>query len=236
MLTRHFNIDLAHALQINKHCYICHQTSTQLICKHCITDAHIAHLPVPGFDILQQSRYAEHLLPPYYHHFYALAEYSGMVKRLINRLKFSHDLLAAQVLSTLFMQFVYPRIEQLEDLPEAFIPLPLSNLRYLNRGYNQARILAQHLSKKSQIRVIDGLKRTKHTLAQSKLDKEQRAQNIHNAFALARKLNFQHVGLVDDVVTTGATINSACKTIVEAYPDIRISVWAMAVTPLKRRS
>jgi ComF family protein len=180
-----------------------------------------------------QPSIAEHLVIPYYHHFYAVGEYKGILKPLINKLKFGGSPLAAQVLANFFMAVVYPRISQLDDEPDAIVPVPLSSWRYAGRGYNQARLLAQAIGLLSNLPTHDCLMRARHTVAQSSLDRVQRLDNLNNAFVLSRSIPYQHIAIVDDVVTTGATINSACKTIVETYPDIKISVWSMAVTPVK---
>jgi ComF family protein len=178
-----------------------------------------------------QPSIAAHLVAPYYHHFYALGEYKGILKPLINRLKFGNNPLAAQVLGHFFMRVVYPRMSQFDELPDAIVPVPLSMWRYVSREYNQARLIARTISQLSSIPMLDCLVRVRHTQAQSQLDREQRLENISQAFSLSKAINCQHIALVDDVVTTGATINSACSSIVDRYPDIKISVWSMAVTP-----
>lgn len=215
----------------HKHCYLCGQSAAELVCEYCRYDTVIPLLPVPGFDLLMRPNIAEHLVPPYYHHLYALGEYTGILKLLVNRLKFGNQPLAAEVLAGFFMQNVYPRISQLEELPEALVPLPLSKWRYVKRQYNQAQLLAESISRCSEIPIFDCLVRTKHTKAQSGLDREARLRNISHAFALNKAIEYSHIAVIDDVVTTGATINSACRSIVERYPDIQISVWSMAVTP-----
>ncbi|WP_371194318.1 ComF family protein [Glaciecola sp. SC05] len=223
-------------LQQHKHCYLCRQASKDLVCEACVKDTLLTHLPVPGFDILMQPKLAEHLVTPYYHHFYALGEYAGILKILINRLKFGNNPLAAEVLAQFFMSVIYPRISQLDDLPELLVPIPLSMWRYVGREYNQARLLAQSVSKLSNIPVAECLIRSRHTSAQSQLDREARLANIDNAFAINQPIQSNHIALIDDVVTTGATVNSACRTIVKHYPDMRISIWSMAVTPSKKTS
>jgi len=218
----------------HKHCYLCRQSSTSLICEPCLQDTALPHLPVPGFDLLMQPKFANHLVAPYYHHFFTLGEYSGILKPLINSLKFGNQPLAAEVLARFFMHTVYPRIAQCEDLPDAIVPIPLSKWRYVKRQYNQARLLAQSISTLSEIPMHDCLYRHKHTKAQSGLEREARLQNIHNAFRLHKDIPYRHIALLDDVVTTGATVNSACEPIVKQYPEIKISLWSMAVTPSEK--
>lgn len=231
--TRRLRERLQHYFVHHKHCYLCRQTSSELVCKACFSDTAIAHFPVPGFDLLMQPSIAQHLVAPYYHHFYALGEYRGILRPLINRLKFGNNPIAAQVLAQFFMAFVYPRISQVDDLPDAIVPVPLSMWRFVSREYNQARLLAQALGQLSKIPVVDCLTRHRHTKAQSQLDREQRLENIYDAFSITKSIKVEHIALIDDVVTTGATVNSACAAIVKRYPDITISIWSIAVTPSK---
>ncbi|MFC4698641.1 ComF family protein [Glaciecola siphonariae] len=218
----------------HKHCYVCKQSSALLVCEYCRYDTSIAHFEVPGFDLLEKPSVSEHLVSPYYHHLYALGKYEGILKALINRLKFSKEPLAAQVLSRFFVDYIYPRMAHTSELPEVLVPVPLSKWRYAQRGYNQARLLAHALGKRCDLPVYDCVKRLRHTKAQSELNREQRLENIHDAFALCSSIEYKHIALVDDVVTTGATINSACKAIVASYPDITVSVWSMALSPPTR--
>jgi len=220
----------------HKHCYLCRQGASSLICDVCCIDTALSHFPVPGFDLMHQPSIIENIVTPYFHHFYALGEYDNILKSLINQLKFGNKPLAAQVLAHFFVQFVYPKISQLNDAPEALIPIPLSAWRYSKRGYNQSLLLAEAIGQLIEIPVVEGLFRNRHTSAQSALDREHRLDNLHNAFSLKTNIPFEHIAIIDDVVTTGATINSACKSLVETYPDLKISVWSMAVTPAVKRT
>lgn len=234
--TRRLYERLQHYLIGHKHCYICHQPSAEIVCDVCFTDTVFSHLPVPGFDLLQQPTIADHLVAPYYHHLYTIGHYRGILKPLINRLKFGNSPLAAQVLANFFMSVAYPRISQLDDLPDALVPIPLSLWRYVRREYNQARLLAQSLSHLSGIPVLDCITRSRHTQAQSQLARETRLENIKGAFVLSKAINVKHIALIDDVVTTGATVNSACQAVVESYPDITVSIWSMAITPFEQNN
>jgi ComF family protein len=185
---------------------------------------------------MHQPNVIEEIVTPYFHHFYALGKYEGILKPLINQLKFANKPLAAKVLAEFFVSCVYPRISMLDDAPEALIPIPLSAWRYSKRGYNQSLLLAEAIGQLINIPVIESLSRNRHTKAQSALGKSERLDNLHNAFCVKTDITFEHIAIIDDVVTTGATINSACKSLVEIYPDLTISVWSMAVTPAVKRT
>jgi ComF family protein len=100
------------------------------------------------------------------------------------------------------------------------IPIPLSKKRLKQRGYNQAELLAKSLSDKMSIRMISNvLYKIKETLSQVEIkDKEKRLENIKGAFAVKNPeiIKDKTVILVDDIVTTGATLKEARRVLMEA--------------------
>lgn len=101
------------------------------------------------------------------------------------------------------------------------IPVPLHRWRLLKRRYNQAAIIAQYLSKETSVPVlIEGLVRLRATASQGHLNINERAKNVRQAFAVPQKLSPQLKGknivLIDDVYTTGATVNECVKTLLDA--------------------
>ena len=102
----------------------------------------------------------------------------------------------------------------------ALVPIPLSSVRLRERGYNQSEVLADALARHWRIPVWrDVLLRTRVTESQVRLTPSQRAGNVSGAFAVAdarrARLRGQHVVLVDDVVTTAATLNAAVQALLE---------------------
>jgi len=101
----------------------------------------------------------------------------------------------------------------------ALVPVPLSRTRQRERGYNQAQCLAEALSPHWQCPVwSDVLERTRDTRSQVRLTPSERAVNVSRAFAVPQgrqtKLRGAHLVLVDDVVTTAATLNAAAEALV----------------------
>lgn len=101
---------------------------------------------------------------------------------------------------------------------DVLIPIPLSQQRLSERGFNQSVLLAHHLSRaKTQAHT---LLRMKHTAAQSSLKRSDRLTNLAGAFAVAPLLAWQlrgkHVLLIDDVATSGATLNLAARVLKQA--------------------
>ncbi len=96
------------------------------------------------------------------------------------------------------------------------VPIPLSARRQAERGFNQSLIIAQELSSYFKIPIIDGLKKSERP-PQSELAAEKRSKNIANAFSWqGENLAGQKIILVDDVVTTGATLAEAAKVLKKA--------------------
>jgi ComF family protein len=121
-------------------------------------------------------------------------------------------------------------------MPDLLLPVPLHPSRLRKRGYNQALELARPLGRRLGIPVRhDVLRRTRCTGAQTELDAAARVGNVRGAFALASLPAQRHVALVDDVMTTGATLAEAAMVLLAAGMD-RVDVWALARTPRPDRA
>jgi ComF family protein len=151
---------------------------------------------------------------------------------LTTRLKFGRSLAAGRVLGELW-------IDALRDappvLPHALVPVPLHADRLRERGYNQALELARPLAAALQIPLRDDLlARVRATSAQSNLDAAERRKNLRGAFRAAdTAAPPAHVAVVDDVMTTGATLRECARTLLRAGAE-RVDVWALARAPKLR--
>lgn len=114
------------------------------------------------------------------------------------------------------------------DLPDVLVPVPVSPHKLRQRGYNQAALIARHLGRHIRRPVkADWLIKTQELGAQATLGREDRLQNLHGAFRATRRIPGNiRIGLVDDVITTGATIQSCAAALRKAGAE---SIVTMAV-------
>ena len=166
--------------------------------------------------------------PPLYHRHRSLWRYDGLAREMVLRLKHADQTLIASL-----MQDV-SRLLLDKDLPENAIlaPVPLHRFRLFKRRYNQAGILAEHLAKASGLQVRHALlERIKATKSQGGLSREGRKRNVSGAFRLhpryASLVTGKTVILVDDVYTTGATID-ACARVLHNAGAARIDAITLA--------
>lgn len=153
--------------------------------------------------------------------------YETPVDHWIPRLKFHGDVAVGRLLGELM-------VEGLGDaaLPDVLVPVPLHTPRLRTRGYNQAMELARPLATRLRLRLDTRLlKRVKRTQAQSELGLEARTANLSDAFEVREgRVPPRHVVLVDDVMTTGATLQEAAWTLKDAGVA-RVDAWVCARVP-----
>ncbi|MFC5578921.1 ComF family protein [Lysobacter niabensis] len=153
--------------------------------------------------------------------------YAAPLDRLLPRFKFHRDLAAGALLSQLMAEATtgLPR-------PDAIVPVPLHRARLRRRGYDQALELARPLACALELPLRDDLlRRVRETAAQSELDAVARRRNLRGAFALMPGAPVpDHVALVDDVMTTGATLHAAAAALKQAGVR-RVVAWVCARVP-----
>ena len=112
----------------------------------------------------------------------------------------------------------------------ALVPVPLTRLRQWRRGYNQAEKLAQGMSDVTGVPVVRLLRRTKNRTPQSRLAVEARHKNVEGIYraAVPDEWRGRRLVLVDDVMTTGATLSSCANAIHEADPQAEISIFPLS--------
>jgi ComF family protein len=142
---------------------------------------------------------------------YAATVYDGIAKDLVWQLKFQ----GVQAVATTMAGYMFPLLPL--ERGTCLVPVPTASRRARGRGYDQAKLLARQLSRRSKLPYVDCLRRSGQT-HQVGASRQERLRQLETAFRVSkgRIINDQKVILVDDVVTTGATLEVAAATLKEA--------------------
>ncbi len=135
--------------------------------------------------------------------------YGGILKELIFKFKYKNNFTAGKILSDLLESVIENQHINIDLI--CYIPMSKKSIR--RRGYNQCEIIAKNLSRKLKVPVCDCIKKTRETEEQKKLCRSERLTNISGAFEIKdiEKIKGQNILLIDDVVTTGATLKECTK-------------------------
>lgn len=156
----------------------------------------------------------------------AVFEYRFPVDRLVQRFKYAGDLALGRWFAERLAEGAAKR-----PRPDLIVAVPLANRSLRRRGFNQALVLARHVAASLVLRCeIDAVSRVRETAKQEGLGRRQRIENLRDAFRCDLRLAGEHVAVVDDVVTTGATAGALARVLREGGAG-RVSVWAVARTP-----
>lgn len=186
-------------------CRPCHQELPRNVCccPRCAKPLPIAHLC-----------WQCHCNPPSFDTTYAPFLYDGTIDYLITRLKFQHRLVYAHVLGQLLAEV----LEAQPKRPECLIPVPLHRKRRAQRGFNQsleiARVIADRLDIVVDARLCQRIIDTPHQIG---LTADQRRKNLCGAFRTVPSIaRYQHVAVLDDVMTTGTTLDEIARCLKRA--------------------
>ena len=207
-------------------CFVCRGGSRELLCAACA--AELPRLPAgcPRCALPSpQGALCGRCLaePPHYDATVALFAYDFPADALVHALKFRGELALGRLLGELLAGAV----TQLEV--DHVVPVPLAPARLRARGYNQAVEIARRLAP-SRLQ-LDLCTRSRDTPAQMDLPWGERKRNVRGAFACARPLDGAAVAVVDDVMTTGATLDEVARTLKRAGAA-RVTNWVVARTLL----
>jgi ComF family protein len=169
--------------------------------------------------------------PPPLDRVHATFRYGFPVDRLLPRFKFHHDLAAGRELAEAMQAELADAMPIDAERPQALIAVPLHPKRLRQRGYNQALELARPLAKAFAIPLLhDGLHRIRDIAPQIGLGALARRRNPRGAFAVGNDSLPSHVALVDDVMTTGATLHE-CAHVLKRAGVQHVDAWVAARVP-----
>ncbi len=159
----------------------------------------------------------------------AVFTYAYPLDKLIQALKYGERLSLANSLADSLAQ-------RISVTPDLIIPMPLHPFRLRDRGFNQSLELARRISAELAVAMAsDACRRARDTPPQSSLAWKERGSNVRKAFACERDLSGKHVAVVDDVMTSGSTLNEVAIALRKAGASA-VSAWVVARTiPYSKR-
>lgn len=186
----------------------------ELVCKPCTNDLprlSSAHCDTCALPISEGKRCGACLAhPPHYDHVCAPFEYAFPADALIRGLKYRGLLAVAPFLAKVMSA-------SLDERPDVLIAMPLAAARLRERGFNQAHEIARHIARASGITLdAHACRKVRDTPPQAALPWKERAKNMRRAFVCDADFTGRHVGVIDDVMTTGATLNEIARNLKQA--------------------
>ena len=200
-------------------CGICGKINQEGLCNKC---------KVKLQELEESSIININLENKYFHDLIYIFKYEGLIRKLILDYKFHEKpyMYISIVAFILKNKTIYEKLQSYDTI----IPVPISKKRMKERGYNQSLLIAKKISKDVKIPLqTNCLFKTKNIIEQSKLNKEQRKENIQNVYKLKNKeiLKNKRILLIDDIYTTGSTVNECSKILQQGMPK-KIDVLVLA--------
>lgn len=158
--------------------------------------------------------------------------YLTPITKMLHQLKYGRGLRFGKLFGDLLCMQVQ-KSYQVEDFPRLIIPVPLHYKRIQQRGCNQALEITRQLTSLKIPIDFKCCQRTQHKKPQSKCHAHERHKNIQGAFRMVKKLPCKHVAIVDDVVTTSATVSELSKLLLQSGAQ-RVDVWCVARAQMKK--
>ncbi len=216
------------ALLFGGSCFLCRGSARELLCEPCMADLpRLDAFACPRCALASPSgRTCGRCLAtdPSYDATIAALGYAFPADTLIHALKFSGELSIAPLLAATLLEKL-PR-----DAATCIVPVPLSAAKLRLRGYNQAAEIARRLASGSGVGLDVSLcERALDTPPQSELPWAERARNVRGAFRCTRSIDGATIAVVDDVMTTGATLDEMARTLKKAGAR-RVVNWVVART------
>ena len=219
------------------HCAICltETPAREHLCPQCRKQAQTISPPCchvcsePFFGEVDDSFTCPKCEDRAFHFDCAVASYrsTGPVRELIHRFKYNGKYHLRHVLAGWLAENLTD--SRLQAPFDHIVPVPLHPTRYRERGFNQAQVLGELLAKRSGVPVLNALRRVRYTSTQTRLSRDDRIQNLRNAFEMRKSVdvNQLHLLLIDDVLTTGSTVDE-CARVLQAAGAASVRVAAVA--------
>ena len=202
-------------------CGICGKINNNSLCNKCellLKKQQDVNIITKGEDI--EEKYFSELMYVF--------KYEGQIRNLIIDYKFNDK----SYMYLMFVNFLLKSQKIFENVKkyDKIVPVPISRKRWKDRGYNQSLLLAREIAKLTNLNLLNNcLLKTKNIIEQSKLNKEDREKNIQGVYGLknGQLIENNKVLLVDDIYTTGSTVNECSKILMQSNPA-KIGVLVLA--------
>jgi len=216
-----------------QHCSLCRVPCTDLLCEHCQDQlpflnhcCRVCALPLGAPGICAECLQS----PPEFKRALCALRYETLAAQLILQFKDRQQLqfgtFMTQLLAHTLAQQDAPQVDAITAVPQHW-------RRSLQRGFNPAHYIAQQLSSHFKLPYSPLFVRAQHSPAQKSLDRKTRLKNLKGVFQLRKDKVPQRVAIVDDVITTGATVRTLAQALRAAGVE-EVQVWALARTAKHR--
>lgn len=156
-------------------------------------------------------------------------EKGNSTQRILHQIKYQEG----KVLGHFMGKIIGERLKAAEkySLIDALVPIPLHSKKEFLRGYNQSLVIAEGVQEVLNIPIVNALYRKVHDESQTRKSKEERYQNVKDKFAAHPHLldNYKHVMLIDDVLTTGSTLEFAARAVCTSSSGLKVSLGTVAM-------
>lgn len=225
-------------------CLVCAlKSNNKLICLHCEKKilsirSYCFHCALP---LNKNAQYCGDCLQKNYifDHIHALGDYQKPLSTLIKHLKYQQQLIAGELLAQLLIKSILSRYTKQQLLHfDYLLAVPLHPKKLQQRGFNQAQIICDVLHQQLNIPILEKyILRNKETIPQEGLSIIKRRKNVHGAFvknlSSNQSIKGKNIIVIDDVVTTGATVNSLCKILAKQEANT-ITVFCLCRTAINK--
>lgn len=219
----------------NRSCAFCQQPIIlqHALCQDCFAQVHVIHRPkcIRCGEAFLVAHWEEcphcYKTKLYYQQAVAVFVYQGLVREMLHKFKFNAQL----YLGKFFAYSMYLYYRQYMQQVDVIVPIPMSNKKLKARGYNQAVIIAKHLAQILQVPMLFALHSKEGKYAQHRYNYQDRITNARTKFYCPKPnlVKGLRVLIVDDVITTGATVNQAAYLLHKHAKNIKVI--AAAKTP-----
>ncbi|MDO4434066.1 MAG: ComF family protein [Alysiella sp.] len=216
-----------------KSCLLCHAWQSQPICEGCLNDVQTLFLhdnqvcPKCARPIISGSLCGQcQTKPPFYDALWASCNYTTPLPALLHEWKHICRAEYGRLFSQLML--LNPPLWLPESQIDAVLGMPLSRERRLQRGFNQSDELAQEITRYYNLPLLPHYSVFRqHRPPQSTLAEAERQQNVRHIFQVAENVKNRKILIIDDVVTTGATLSELARTLRKSGAAA-IYVWVVA--------